>query len=69
MLSILSVRKGVTVKVKSNFGAGPIVVGVVDEVSRDINNGRPGIDYSMGLDKRWAYMDQVVEVVDSVQNN
>lgn len=69
MLSILSVRKGVKVKIKSNFGAGPIVIGVVDEVCRDINNGRPGIDYSMGLDKRWAYMDQVVEVVEETVNH
>lgn len=69
MLSILSVRKGVKVKVKSDFGRGPIVVGVVDEVCRDVHKGRSGIEYSMGLDKRWAYMDQVVEIVEEFKNN
>lgn len=68
MLTLSAVKQGDTVKVKSNFGGGPVVTGVVTAVFADIKGGYPGIDYSLdGVEdlasQRWAYLDQVVEVV------
>lgn len=68
MLSINDVKQGDTVKLRSTFGGGPIVTGVVSGVFADIKNGYPGIDYKLNGSEdadseRWAYLDQVDYVV------
>lgn len=68
-MNIRNVKNGDTVKLKTSWGAGPVVTGVVTAVENDINNGRPGIEYTLDgyalndpAGGRWAYMDQVTEV-------
>jgi hypothetical protein len=68
MLTINDVKQGDTVKVRSSFGGGPVVTGVVSGVFADIKRGYPGIDYKLNgcedpASERWAYLDQVDEVV------
>lgn len=63
MLMVSDLKAGQTVQVKTSFGVGPVVVGIVQGVYRDIKNGRPGIDYSVDGHESWAYLDQVVEVL------
>ena len=53
------------VKVRTSFGAGRVVVGIVQGVYHNIKNGCPGIDYSADGNDHWAYLDQVVEVVEN----
>ena len=65
--SIDDIQIGDTVEVRSGFGHGPFLTGIVDEVCEDVKNGIPGIDYkvegSNGYDgMHWAYIDQVVRV-------
>jgi len=60
----LELKVGDMVRVMSNFGNGPMVIGKVEEVERDIKNGFPGIDYRVVGEHthgNWAYMTQVVE--------
>lgn len=63
MLQIDDLKEGQVVKVRTSFGGGQIVVGIVQNVHDDIKNGLPGIDYSVDGDECWAYLDQVVAVV------
>jgi len=61
----LDLKAGDKVRLMSNFGNGPMVVGIVEEVERDVKNGFPGICYrAIGSDHgNWAYMDQVAHKV------
>jgi hypothetical protein len=64
MVILDEIREGSVVIVKGGFGQELPKEVVVEEVHADIKNGRAGIDYreSNGHD-RWAYMDQVIKVV------
>ncbi len=61
----LDLKAGDKVRVMSNFGNGPMVVGIVEEVERDVKNGQPGISYkTIGAPGgNWAYMHQVAHKV------
>ncbi|MDU8350823.1 hypothetical protein RYA05_02825 [Pseudomonas syringae pv. actinidiae] len=68
MLRISDLQAGDTVQVRGSFGADSARIGVVSGVEKDINNGKPGIDYMLegGTgpgDARWAYLDQVDSIV------
>jgi hypothetical protein len=70
MIALAQLKAGSVVKVRSEFGHGPVVTGVVSEVFEEIKNGKPGITYeSTGLNEQdrpcwhWAYLDQVLEVL------
>ena len=52
-------REGSVVIVRGCFGTGPEERVKVEGLDRDIKNGYPGIDYAGS----WAYLDQVVRVV------
>jgi len=58
------VRVGSVVVIKSGFGSEPAETVTLDNVERDIKNGRAGCDYvdSTG-EGRWAYLTQIVRVV------
>jgi len=64
MVILEEIREGSVVIVRGGFGQELPKEVVVEEVHADIKNGRAGIDYreSNGHD-RWAYMDQVIKVV------
>lgn len=62
----LNVQAGDKVRVVTAFGSGNVVIGVVEEVEKDVKNGRPGISYHViGYPDNgsWAYMDQVTSKV------
>jgi hypothetical protein len=59
MVKFEDIREGSVVIVRGNFGLGPEERVTVEEVHKDIKNGRPGIDYAGS----WAYMTQVIRVV------
>jgi len=51
--------------VRGGFGNDPATLVTVSEVCEDVKNGRPGIDYiKANGDGRWAYLDQVKQVVE-----
>jgi hypothetical protein len=67
-LELSDLRVGYSVKIKQDFGGGPMVVGTITELDDAIKNGRSGICYdtfdpSGAVDSRWAYLDQVVAIV------
>ena len=64
-IPLSKIRAGSRVKVRGGFGSEPIRTVTVTSVEADIKNGRAGIDYTEadGTD-RWAYMDQVLQVVE-----
>jgi hypothetical protein len=59
MVKFEDIREGSVVIVRGNFGLGAEERVTVEEVHKDIKNGRPGIDY----DGSWAYLTQVMRVV------
>lgn len=60
----LKVREGSVVVVRGAFGSGQPERVTVDEYSRNIKNGLPGIEYTTSSgEQRWCYMDQVDRVV------
>jgi hypothetical protein len=59
MVTLKDIREGSVVIVRGNFGTGPEERVKVEEVHKDVKNGRPGIDY----EGSWAYLSQVVRVV------
>jgi hypothetical protein len=64
MVILDEIREGSVVIVRGGFGQEPPKEVVVDEVHEDIKNGRAGIDYTEADgNTRWAYMDQVIKVV------
>lgn len=65
MVRLEDMRVGSIVRVRGSFGRGPAVLARVDEVERDIKNGRPGIAYVVldTKDEHWAYLEQVDRVV------
>jgi len=64
MIYLEDIREGSVVVVRGGFGTELPKKVVVEEVHAEIKNGRAGIDYkeSDGYG-RWAYLDQVVRVV------
>ena len=64
MVTLEQLREGSKVYVRGAFGTGPEVLATVVEVSADIKNGRPGIDYRVEGQRfgNWAYLDQVQAV-------
>ena len=64
MVILDEIREGSVVIVRGGFGQELPKEVVVDEVHADIKNGRSGIDYKESDGHgRWAYMDQVIKVV------
>jgi len=64
MVELKQLRVGSTIRVRGEFGSGPVTLASVESVDSDIKNGRPGIDYrDLRNEPHWAYLDQVVEVV------
>jgi hypothetical protein len=64
MVILDEIREGSVVIVRGGFGQELPKEVVVDEVHEDIKNGRAGIDYTEADgNTRWAYMDQVIKVV------
>ena len=64
MVILDEIREGSVVIVRGGFGQELPKEVVVDEVHADIKNGRAGIDYTEADGHgRWAYMDQVIKVV------
>lgn len=64
-IPLSKIRIGSRVKVRGGFGTEPIRLVTVNNVEADIKNGRPGIDYTEADGTgRWAYMDQVLQVVE-----
>ena len=64
-VQINELREGSVVIVRGGFGSESPKAVRVSEVEEDIKNGRPGICYveeDTGND-RWAYLSQVVRVV------
>jgi len=63
-IGINQVRAGSVVVLRPGFGADlPRQVTLI-EVHADIKNGRPGVDYELAPgDGRWAYLEQVDQVV------
>jgi hypothetical protein len=59
MVKLEDIREGSVVIVRGAFGTGPEERVKVEEVHRDVKNGRPGIDYAGS----WAYLTQVMRVV------
>jgi hypothetical protein len=59
MVKLEDIREGSVVIVRGAFGTGPEERVTVEEVHRDVKNGRPGIDYAGS----WAYLTQVMRVV------
>lgn len=61
----LDLKAGDKVRLMANFGNGPMVVGIVEEVERDVKNGLPGISYKQIGSKtgNWAYMHQIAHKV------
>jgi hypothetical protein len=63
-VSLDKIRIGSKIKVRGGFGSEPAKLVTVDGVDADIKNGRPGIDYTESDGTgRWAYLDQVLQVV------
>lgn len=58
-VTIRNVRAGSVVVVREAFGTGPERTVIVDEVYKNIKNGRDGIEYG----DSWAYLTQIVRVV------
>jgi hypothetical protein len=59
MVTLKDIREGSVVIVRGAFGTGPEERVRVEEVHKDVKNGRPGIDY----EGSWAYLTQVQRVV------
>ena len=65
MITIEQIRLGSRVRVRGGFGTEPARTVTVTGVDADIKNGRAGIDYTAADGTgRWAYMDQVLQVVE-----
>lgn len=65
MTTLNEIRRGSKVMVRGGFGNDPATLVTVSEVCEDVKNGRPGIDYiKANGDGRWAYLDQVKQVVE-----
>ena len=62
-IDIKDIREGSIVSVRGGFGTEQAANGRVLEVSQNIKNGRPGIEYESNNETRWAYLDQVQRVV------
>lgn len=68
MLRFSDLQAGDTVNVRGSFGVGAVQAGVVLGVEKNIQKGKPGIDYMLegGAgpgDCRWAYLDQVDSII------
>jgi hypothetical protein len=64
-VDIADVRVGSRVVIRSGFGSEPAETVTLEGVDADIKNGRPGCDYTDSKgDGRWAYLSQVVRVVE-----
>lgn len=62
MVAFKSLKVGKKVKVQT--WEGTVRIGVIDSVSKDIKNGRPGIDYKdQSGEYYWCYLYQIIEVV------
>jgi len=66
MVTLDKMREGSKVMVRGGFGTEPARLATVTGLDADIKNGRPGIDYEVVNtgEGRWAYLDQVVKVVE-----
>jgi len=62
MIELKDIREGSIVLVRGGFGSEPARKAVVTSVDANIKNGRPGIDYEIAGDSRWAYLEQVTRV-------
>jgi len=51
MITLTDVRPGSVISIKSEFGNGPLIRGIVENVEADIKNGYPGVDY---IAERWG---------------
>lgn len=59
------VRAGSRVVIRSGFGSEPAETVTLDNVEEDIKNGRAGCDYvDRNGETRWAYLSQIVRVVE-----
>jgi len=58
-------RNGSRVVLRTSWGRGNTVVGVVTDVCEDVKNGIPGVDYVVENtgSTHWAYLDQVDKVL------
>ena len=63
-VKLSDIRVGSKVVVKGGFGSETPLTVLVEGVDPDIKNGRAGIDYTDTQGGRWAYLDQVVRVVE-----
>jgi hypothetical protein len=64
-VNIADVRVGSRVVIRSGFGSERPETVTLEGVDADIKNGRPGCDYTDSKgDGRWAYLSQVVRVVE-----
>jgi hypothetical protein len=65
MITLQDIREGSTVIVRGGFGLESPAKVRVDYVYEEIKNNHPGIDYiDANGSLRWAYLDQVVRVVE-----
>ena len=63
-IKITQVRVGSKVIIRGAFGTGESIAGTVQAVESAIKNGHPGVSYVTDKgDSHWAYLDQIVRVV------
>lgn len=65
-ITLNQLKPGMRVRVRGCFGNDSAVIGLIEEISDDIKNGYPGICYSpegKPWDTRWAYLDQIDQVL------
>lgn len=65
-IKLSDISVGSIVLVRTAFGNGPLVKGIVREKESDVKNGFPGITYDVvGVEdsSSWAYLTQVEQVL------
>lgn len=63
-ITLNEINVGDIVRVRTDFGMGPVIRAIVEDICDDVKNGRPGIDYkTMDGEGYWCYLDQVVSIV------